>query len=117
LKAIKGSAEWQTVTFALQDFLPIDPRTKQPLENWRCLTELGLGGKAEVHKDGRKIKLGGNPWKEPREFRNLRWVGGRRAADTSGAGKGALTPGQLEAQIRDAIKESTDREKRERDKP
>jgi hypothetical protein len=115
LRAVKGAAEWQTVTFELQDFLPADPRTKEPLQSWRYLTELGFGGKAEVLKDGKMVKLGGNRWDEPREFRNLRWVGGKRTQGTTSTGKGTLTPEQLEAQIKNAIKDSTDQEKKERD--
>ena len=54
------------------DFLPCEERTKGPL-TWSKLTELGLCSSAEAIKDGQKVKLGGQRWAEPREFRNLRW--------------------------------------------
>ena len=66
-------------------------------------------------KDDEKIKLGGQAWNEPRQFRNLRWVGGQQTAEAVQAGNGALTQQQLDGQIQEAIKESTDREKRERE--
>jgi hypothetical protein len=112
---VKASPDWQTLTFSLQDFRPANDRTQSPLENWRYLTELELCGSAEVLKDGEKTKLGGQRWDEPRAFRNLRWVGGQQATEAVQAGEGALTPQQLEGQIRKAIKESTDQEKRERE--
>lgn len=114
-QAVKASLDWQTLTFSLQDFRPANDRTKAPLENWRYLTELSLCGSAEVLKDREKVKLGGSAWQEPRQFRNLRWVGGQRAAEPVPADVGALTPRQIEDQIQKAIQESTDREKRERD--
>jgi len=113
-QAINGSDDWQTVTFALQDFLPTNERTKANLQNWRCITELALCGSAEAIRDGQKVKLGGKRWVEPRQFRNLRWVGGQRAAEAIDAGKGTLTPEQLEDQIKKSIRQSTDQEKRER---
>ena len=88
--------------------------TKGPLANWRYLTELSLRGSAEVLIGGEKIKLGGQAWNEPREFRNLRWVGGRRPVNAVESGSGALPQEQLDGQIQKAIKESTDQEKRER---
>jgi hypothetical protein len=113
-QALKGSPDWQTVTFRLEDFLPCNDRTQGPLSNWRTLTELALCGTAEVVKDGAKVRLGDRRWPEPRRFRNLRWVGGQRAAEAGATGAGTLTPQQLEGQIQKAIKESTDQEKRER---
>jgi len=115
LQAMKGSPDWQTVTFSLDQFLPCSDRTKGSLENWRYLTELELCGSAEVIKDGAKVKLGGLPWREPRQFRNLRWLGGTQTTEKVQADDGPLTPQQLERQIQKAIKESTDEEKRERE--
>jgi len=112
---VKGSPDWQTLTFRLQDFWPVNDRTKGPLSSWSYVTELSLRGSAEVLKDGEKIKLGGQAWNEPRQFRNLRWVGGQQTAEAVQAGNGALTQQQLDGQIQEAIKESTDREKRERE--
>ena len=91
-QSAKASADWQTLTFSLQDFLPVNDQAKAPLETWRYATELSLCGSAEVLKDGGKVKLGGLAWPEPREVRNLRWVGGQRAVEPVPAGAGALTP-------------------------
>jgi pimeloyl-ACP methyl ester carboxylesterase len=112
---VKGSPDWQTLTFALQDFRPASDGTKEPLANWSYVTELSLRGSAAVLLDGEKIKLGGQAWNEPRQFRNLRWIGGQQAGKSVQSGNGALTQEQLDGQIQKAIKESTDREKRERD--
>lgn len=113
---VKASADWQTLTFNLQDFRRVNHGTKGPLANWRYLTELSLHGSAEVLKDGGKIKLGGQEWNEPRSFRNLRWVGGKPTGKTGPSEGGALTQEQLDGQIKKAIQESTDREKRERER-
>ena len=110
---VRASPDWQTLTFSLQDFRPVNDRTKGPLANWRYLTELSLRGSAEVLIGGEKIKLGGQAWNEPREFRNLRWVGGQRPVKAVESG-GTLPQEQLDVQIQKAIKESTDQEKRER---
>ena len=88
--------------------------TKGPLANWRYLTELSLRGSAEVLIGGEKINLGGQAWHEPREFRNLRWVSGHPVAKAVESGSGPLTGEELNGQIQRAIKESTDQEKRER---
>lgn len=71
-RELAASADWQTVRFRAEDFLPANDRTKGPL-TWGKLTELGLCGSAEAIKDGQKVKLGSQRWPEPREFRNLRW--------------------------------------------
>jgi hypothetical protein len=113
---VKASPDWQTLTFNLQDFRPANDGTKGPLTTWLYLTEMSLRGQPEVVNNGEKIRLGGQAWSEPRQFRNLRWVGGQRAAAAGTAGEGALTPQQLEGRIQKAIRESTDREKRERER-
>lgn len=76
-REVKGSPDWQTLTFSLSDFRPANEQTKTPLEGWRYLTELELGGTGEGMEGGQKVKVGGLPWPEPRRFRNLRWVAGR----------------------------------------
>ncbi|MGD0090413.1 MAG: dienelactone hydrolase family protein [Planctomycetota bacterium] len=125
-QAVKGTGVWQTLVFALDDFLPVDapphptlsPRGRGQggrLESWRYLTELELCGSAEVVKDGQSAKLGGLSWPEPRLFRNLRWAGGQAATEAAGPGAGSLTPQQLEGQIQKAIQDTTAQEKRERE--
>jgi len=72
-QTLAASSDWQTVRFRVEDFLPCDERTKGPLDGWGKLTELGLCGSADAIRAGRKVKLGGQRWPEPRQFRNLRW--------------------------------------------
>lgn len=112
---VKGSPDWQTLTFSLQDFFPVNEQTNAPLASWSYATELSLRGGAEVIKAGAKVKLGGEAWSEPRQFRNLRWVGGKQSAEAVQSGTGGMTQQQLDGQIQKAIKESTDQEKRERE--
>ncbi len=48
-----------------------------------------------------------NGWREPREFRNLRWEGGTDAAASAGpASTAAPAPGELEATIPSEINKS-----------
>jgi hypothetical protein len=112
---VKGSSDWQTLTFKLEDFHPVNAGTKAPLASWAYVTELSLRGGVDVIKDGVKVKLGGQAWSEPRQFRNFHWVGGTQQAQTVQSGNGTLTQDQLDGQIQKAIKESTDQEKRERE--
>lgn len=110
-QSVKGGADWQTLTFSLADFKPTGERTKPVLANWRTVTELALCGSADVWVDKQPVKLGGGAWSSPRQFRNLRWVGGQAVAATVGAG--GLTQQQLDAQIQGAIKTTTEQERRE----
>jgi hypothetical protein len=76
-KPLHGSPDWQTVTIGLDELVPgslQNKPTERRLTDWRHVTELGLGASGTAIKDGKPIPLGGKPWPEPREFRNLRWV-------------------------------------------
>lgn len=71
--ALRGGAEWQSVTLASSDFLDA---VEKPRENWDELLELRFlpsGRLRSTAKDGKPRMVGGE-WKgaEP-VFRNLRW--------------------------------------------
>jgi len=77
---IKGSDKWQTVSAGISDFKLLGRGTKQPLKSWRHITELGIRGRVKAQRNGKEAELPtGKPinWKTPRNFRNLRWEGGR----------------------------------------
>lgn len=106
---INGSPEWQTVTIALEDMLPVKSG-QAPLSSWEWLTELSLRTRGTVFKDGKEIQLGRNTsWPPPREVRNIRWEGGAYAA-AADAGR-ALTEEEHRKGFNDAIQKSLDQEK------
>jgi len=47
-----------------------------------------------------------NGWREPREFRNLRWEGGEDAAAVAPSATTAPAPAELDATIQTEIKKS-----------
>ena len=79
-KEIKGSPEWQTIEVSESDLLPCEfPRRKTdplPKPQWRYVTEFALKCRGSVIRDGELIDVS-RAWRGGREFRNLRWVGGR----------------------------------------
>ena len=76
-----GSDDWQKLSVSLRDFKPIDGRTKLPLMTWERVTELGIRGRIAVEINGERVELPETAskyrWPEPREFKNLRWEGGK----------------------------------------
>jgi hypothetical protein len=55
-----------------------------------------------------------NGWREPREFRNMRWEGGTEAAAAAPpASKADVTPPNLEETIQKEIRKSVDQENRD----
>jgi hypothetical protein len=75
-KKLKASDDWQTVSVSLNELLPAaDKKGKvaPPPAAWQGITEFGLSPSGTAVRDGKEVKLGGEPWKGPREFRNLRW--------------------------------------------
>lgn len=113
---IKGSPEWQTVGVTVADFKPTNERTKQPLENWRHVTELGIRGRVRITEDGKQIELGGN-WNEPRAFRNLRWGGGTYTRTLQTAeGEKTLSDEEFKRQFQKGIDDSIELEKRDEKK-
>lgn len=76
VKKIKGGGDWQGVSVGLNELTALDPKVKEPLRNWRTVTELGISPSGVVVQDGRTVKVEGKPWKGSREIRNLRWEGG-----------------------------------------
>ena len=80
VKEIKGSPEWQTIEVSESDLsLGALPRRKTdplPKPQWTYVTEFSLKCKGSVIRNGESIDIS-RPWRGGREFRNLRWVGGR----------------------------------------
>ncbi len=105
---LKGSDEWQTVRAMVDDFKPVDSRTKQPLKNWRHITELSIRGRIRVEKDGKTVELGGR-WPAPRSFRNLRWEGGTYPKDVDVTGRKLSEP-EFKRQFQKGIEDSLKRE-------
>ena len=77
----EGSSDWQKISVSLGDFKPMDDRTTSPLRSWERVTELGIRGRVAVVRDGKRVELPEHAskyrWPEPREFKNLRWEGGK----------------------------------------
>lgn len=114
-KPIKGSADWQTVSVSLADMMSTkkDEASKPAsLPSWGTLTELSFSWSQSFLQDGQEVKFGSenmqqNGWREPREFRNLRWEGGAEAAAAVVPGSGdAPAPAELDATIQTEIEKS-----------
>jgi hypothetical protein len=108
---LKGSPDFQTVSFSLADFVPSDPANQAPLANWQTVTELGLSPSLGARKPGQPAPPEGKPWARPTEvrIRNLRWEGGEYGAvRTKGA---ALTEAEHRKNFNDAIRKSLEQEK------
>jgi len=116
-KALTGSPDWQTVSIGLEDMVS-DGKKGVPatMTTWETVTELSFRRAKSYLKDGKEVQFGTDAqgWREPREFRNLRWVGGVYTADVSApsAMKDAA-PEDLNATIQKAIKKSIELEKRD----
>jgi cephalosporin-C deacetylase-like acetyl esterase len=77
VKELKGSADWQSVSVSLVEFVATDPKVTARLANWQSVTELSICPSGVTVKDGQKVKVDGKAWQGPREIRNLRWEGGQ----------------------------------------
>lgn len=112
VKPVKRSADWQTVSVALDEFTATDPKTTAPLANWRTVTELSISPNGTTVKDGQRVKVDGKAWLGAREIRALRWEGGeyleQRTADS------VLTPEELKRNFDNAIQKSLEQEKLDR---
>lgn len=113
-KPIKGSPDWQTVTVALDDLIATKKEKEEAsrLPSWDTATELSFGWAPTYLQDGQEVPFGEknsqrNGWREPREFRNLRWEGGSDATPSAGpASTAAPPPAELDATIQSEIKKS-----------
>lgn len=76
VKALKGSPDWQTVSVSLNELVATDPKVTAPLANWQSVTEFSLSPSGTTVRAGQKVKADGQPWRGPREIRNLHWEGG-----------------------------------------
>jgi len=114
-KPIKASGGWMTLTFSLEDFQPVDPKGAQPLKDWSTLTDLSISGHATVVKDGAKVALPSNAWKNAGnlDVRQLRWVGGEYQGSAPTAPE--MTEAERTKAFNDSIKASIEQEKRDRE--
>jgi len=76
VKAVKGSADWETVSVRLDELAATDPKVTEPLANWQTVTEFSISPSGTTVKDGQKVKVDCKAWQGSREIRNMRWEGG-----------------------------------------
>lgn len=110
---IKGSDEWQTLSVLASDFMPANKLTKDPLKNWKHITELGIRGRMRLKQDDKQVELGGS-WTPPRQFRNLRWEGGSESLsiDTSRQAE-ILSDEEFKTQFQKGIDDSIELERKD----
>lgn len=121
---IKGSVDWQTVSLSVSDFKPVNDSSKDSLNNWQNITELGVRGRVVLNQAGRKIELPEGDhtdkrtlWAVPRAFRNLRWEGGTYTRSIKTAdGETRLSDEEFKQQFQKNIDDSIEIEKREEKK-
>ena len=117
-KPLKGSPDWQTVSISSEEMKPSKPDAPA-MTSWEMATELSFRRVKSYLKDGQEVNFGTDAqgWREPRDFRNLRWEGG--VYNTDAAAPVALTdaaPKDLNETIQKEIKKSIELEKREKQK-
>ena len=118
-KPLKGSPEWQTVSVALDEMKTSKPGAPA-MTTWETVTELSFRRAKSYFQDGKEVEFGVDRtgWREPREFRNLRWEGGVDNADVAApASMKDVAPKNLDETIQNDIKKSIDLEKRDKTKP
>ena len=111
-RPLKATTDWQTVEVRLDELMPqtVKDQAAGPLKSWQYLTELGIGASGTAIRNGATVKLGFQPWKGPREFRNLRWIGtGARAGAREASRK--VSPADFDKGFNDAIKTSLETER------
>ena len=116
LHLLKGSPEWQTVRVGLADLRPIDERSSEALASWQTLTRLQFSPTATVTaKDGTRSDIGKQGWENHAKLtlRNLRWEGGTYG-DAVVAPAVLRTPADFEQQFNQAIRQSLDQERLDR---
>ena len=113
-KPIKASGSWLTLTFGLEDFQPVNPKGAQPLKDWSTLTDLSISGHATIVKDGVKVALPSDSWKNAGSLRvrQLRWVGGEYQGSAPAAPE--MTESERTKAFNDSINASLEQEKKDR---
>jgi dienelactone hydrolase len=110
-KPLTGSPDWQHVTVSLSELKSTDPSNMSTLANWQTITELSISPNPPTRKGAPKTDAQPRPWKGPREFRNLRWIGGEY---TRSKPLGTtVSQDAFQQNFNDAIKKSLDQEKRD----
>lgn len=109
VKALKGSPDWQAVSVSLNELIATDPKVTAPLATWQSVTEFSLSPSGTTVRAGQKVKADGQPWRGPREIRDLRWEGG--AYSRQPTADAALSPAEFQKNFNDAIRKSLELEK------
>ncbi len=118
-KPIKGAADWQTVSVAMEEMLSVKKTPAVPLDSWETVTELSFSWAPSYLKDGQEVSFGPENvqrrgWPGSREFRNLHWEGGVAGTEANAPTNLSDTaPTNLNETIQQAIKKSIDTEKSE----
>jgi hypothetical protein len=116
LHQLKGSPDWQTVRVSLADLRPIDERSSEALASWQTLTQLQFSPTGSVTaKDGSTSEIGKQGWENHTKLalRNLRWEGGTYG-DAVVAPAVLKSPADFDQQFNQAIKQSIEQEKLDR---
>jgi len=115
-KPLTGTSEWQTVSISLEDMLS-DKTNSPAMTTWETVTELSFRRAKSYLKDGQEVNFGTDAqgWRDPREFRNLRWEGGMYNTDvTAPVATTDVVPKNLDEVIQKEIKKSVELEKRDK---
>ncbi len=116
LHQLKGSPDWQTVRVSLADLHPSDERNGEALSSWQTLTQLQFSPTCTVTaKDGTTSDIGKQGWENHATLalRNLRWEGGAYS-DAFVAPAMLKSPADFDQQFNNAIKQSLEQEKLDR---
>jgi hypothetical protein len=119
-KPIKGSSDWQTISISLDDMISAKKDDAAKLTSWETVTELSFSWAPSYLQAGQEVKFGPeniqqNGWREPREFRNLRWEGGVDSVAVAAPAAGSdAVPQNLDETIQKEIKKSVEQEKRDK---
>lgn len=73
VKPVAGRPDWQKVVVGLDELAATKPEITRALADWRTVTQLSIGPRGEVVRDGQEQSVAGKPWRGSREIRNLRW--------------------------------------------
>jgi dienelactone hydrolase len=119
-KYLKGSPDWQTVTFSPEEMMPCrnDNDHKDPMNSWNTVTQITFKRVENFYQEDKQVQFGATPETapgrdEPIVLRNLRWEGGVERTDlTAPVSMTETEPKDLHKVIQQEIKKSLDPEKK-----
>lgn len=111
-KPLVKSEKWQTLEFDVSDLVPLDERPPKGLRSWQYMTTLGIVAKVRRRQDGQQVEIAGTGWPEHRQFRNLRWIGGKYPASFVMPGQ-SISPEEYRRTFQSEIDKSVEQEKRD----